>query len=327
MKYLLISLSALFLFTACSSKKYYEPENVSNHIELNKESMSSSITTMNKIGATLENKKIITKNGISDSKLPKGFDFLNITDDGRVIATNYIDKILIGNEEKVLKDVVVAASLKNGKLALVYSNNTIELIDINTSKTLFKEYLELSLANDTRITNPYFMGNLILFPTLNGKVIIVSSISNESVKNISVDPDSEFNNIISLNVIESSQTLIVASPNKIVSISPKEILSKDYEIRDIIVNKDDVYLATIDGRIIKLTPNLNEVSSKKYKYAKIHALAFTDSLYAVESQGFLINIKEDFKDDNVFNFSFNNEERMIAIGNKIYFDSKYITLP
>jgi hypothetical protein len=327
MKYLLISLSALFLFTACSSKKYYEPENVSNHIELNKESMSSSITTMNKIGATLENKKIITKNGISDFKLPKGFDFLNITDDGRVIATNYIDKILIGNEEKVLKDVVVAASLKNGKLALVYSNNTIELIDINTSKTLFKEYLELSLANDTRITNPYFMGNLILFPTLNGKVIIVSSISNESVKNISVDPDNEFNNIISLNVIESSQTLIVASPNKIVSISPKEILSKEYEIRDIIVNKEDVYLATIDGRIIKLTPNLNEVSSKKYKYAKIHALAFTDSLYAVESQGFLINIKEDFKDDNVFNFSFNNEERMIAIGNKIYFDSKYITLP
>jgi hypothetical protein len=327
MKYLLISLSALFLFTACSSKKYYEPENVSNHIELNKESMSSSITTMNKIGATLENKKTITKNGISTSKLPEGFDFLNITEDGKIIATNYIDKILIGDEEKVLKDAVVAASVKNGKLALVYSNNTIELIDIKTSKTLFKDYLELSLANDTRITNPYFMGNLILFPTLNGKVIIVSSITNESVKNISVDPDSEFNNIISLNVIESSQTLIVASQNKIVSISPKEILSKEYKVRDIIVNKEDVYLATIDGRIIKLAPNLNEVSSKKYKYAKIHALAFTDSLYAVESQGFLINIKEDFTHDSVYNFSFDNEERMIVVGNRIYFESKYITLP
>jgi hypothetical protein len=327
MKYLLISLSALFLFTACSSKKYYEPENVSNHIELNKESMSSSIDSMNKIGATLENKKIVTKDGISTSKLPDGFDFLNIAEDGRVIATNYIDKILIGNEERIVKDVVVAASLKNEKLALVYSNNTIELLDINTSKTLFKDYLPLSLANDTRITNPYFMGNLILFPTLNGKVIIVSTITNESVKNISVDPDNEFNNIISLNVIENSQTLIVASPNKIVSISPKEVLSKDYEVRDIIVNKENVYLATIDGRIIKLTPDLNEVASKKYKYAKIHALAFTDSLYAVESQGFLINIKEDFTQDTVYDFSFDNQERMIAVGNKIYFESKYITLP
>ena len=327
MKYILISLSALFLFTACSSKKYFEPEDVSSNIVLSKESMSSSITSMNKIGATLDNKKFITKNGISNYELPEGFDFLNLTEDGRIIATNYVDKILIGNQEKILKDVVIAASLKNEKLALVYSNNTLELIDVNTSKTLFKEYLPLSLANDTRITNPYFMGNLILFPTLNGKVIIISSTNNESVKNISVDPDSEFNNIISLNVIESSQTLIVATPNKIVSISPKEVLSKDYEVRDIIINKEDIYVATIDGQLIKLSASLNEVKSKKYKYAKFHALAFTDSLYAVESQGFLVNINSDFSKDSVYDFSFDNEERMIAIGNRIYFDSKYITLP
>lgn len=327
MKYILTSLLSLFLFTACSGKKYYEPEDVSSNIELNKESMSSSISSMNKIGGTLNNKQVITKNGISSYELPEGFDFLNITEDGRIIATNYIDKILIGKEERVVKDVVVAASLKNEKLALVYSSNTIELLDINTSKTLFKEYLPLSLANDTRITNPYFMGNLILFPTLNGKVIIVSSSNNESIKNISVDPDNEFNNIISLNVIESTQTLIVASPNKIVSISPKEILSKDYEIGDIIVNKENIYLATIDGQIIKLTANLDQVAKKKYKYAKIHALAFTDSLYAVESQGYLINIKDDFAEDTIYNFGFDNEERMIAIGNKVYFGSKYITLP
>lgn len=327
MKYLLISLSAIFLFTACSGKKYFEPEDVSSNIELNKESMSSSITSMNKIGATLENKEIITNTGISSFKLPENFDFLNVSADGRIIATNYIDKILIGNEEKAVKDVVVAASLKDNKLALVYSNNTIELIDINTNKTLFKEYLPVSIANDTRITNPYFMGNLILFPTLNGKVVIVSATTNESVRNISVDPDSQFNNIISLNVIESSQTLIVASPNKVVSISPKEILSKNYEVRDIIVNKDDIYLATIDGQIIKLTPSLVEVAKKKFKYAKIHALAYSNSLYAVESQGYLINLNQDFSDYKIYDFSFDNKERMIAIGDKVYYDSKYITLP
>ena len=327
MKYILISLSALLLFTACSSKKYFEPEDVSSNIELNKESMSSSIVSMNKIGATLEDGKIINGKGVSSFELPKGFDFLNTTADGKIIATNRINKILIGNEERIMKDVVVAASIKDDKLAVVYSNNTIELIDLKINKTLFKEYLPVSLANDTRITNPYFMGNLILFPTLNGKVIIVSALTNESVRNISVDPDSEFNNIISLNVIESSQTLIVASPNKVVSISTKEILAKNYEIRDIIVNKEDVYLATIDGQIIKLTPSLEEVAKKKYKYAKIHALAYSDSLYAVESQGYLINLNQDFTDDKIYKFGFDNEERMIAVGNKIYFDSKYITLP
>ncbi|CAM3834275.1 hypothetical protein [Arcobacter cloacae] len=327
MKYILISLSALFLFAGCSGKKYYEPEKTSSNIELNKESLGSNIKSINKIGATLNDHRVITKEGISSFELPKGFEFINLTNDGKIIATNYIDKILIGNEEKVVKDVVVAASVKDNKLALIYSNNTIELIDMNTNKTLFKEYSTLSLANDTRITNPYFMGNLILFPTLNGKVIIVSALNNESVKNIAVDPDNEFNNIISLNVIESTQTLIVASPNKIVSISPKEILSKSYDLRDIIVRDKDVYIATIDGQVIKLTANLEEVSKKKYKYAKIHALAFSDSLYAIESQGYLINISDDFNSDTVYKFSFDNEERMIAIGNRVYFGSKYITLP
>ena len=327
MKYFLILLSAIILFAGCSGKKYFEPEDTSSNIELNKESISASIVSMNKIGATLDNNKVLTKNGISSFELPEGFEFLNTTEDGKIIATNYKNKILVGDQEKIVKDVVVAASLRNGKLALIYSNNTIELIDFNSNKTLFKEYLPISLANDTRITNPYFMGNLILFPTLNGKVIIVSATNNESVKNIAVDPDNEFNNIISLNVIESTQTLIVASPNKVVSISPKEVLSKEYDVRDIVINKENVYIATVDGHIIKLTANLEEVAKKKYKYAKIHTLAFTDSLYAVESQGFLINIKEDFSQDTIYNFSFDNEERMIGIGNKIYFDSKYITLP
>ncbi len=327
MKYILVSLLSVFLFTACSGKKYFEPEDTSSNIELNEKSIPATIKSFNKIGATLEDNKVITKNGISQNELPEGFEFLNLTEDGRIIATNYIDKILIGNQERKVSEVVVAASLRNEKLALIYSNNSMELIDINTNKTLFKEYLPISLANDTRITNPFFMGNLILFPSLNGRVIIVSSVNNEAVRNISVDPDSQFNNIIYIGVIESNQTLIVASPNRVVSISPRDVISKEYDLRDIIVNNNDIYIATIDGQIIKLNATLDQVAKKKYKYAKIHALAFSDSLYAVESQGFLINIDENFDKDAIYDFSFDNGERMIAIGNKIYFGSDYITLP
>ncbi|WP_323659841.1 hypothetical protein [Aliarcobacter butzleri] len=327
MKYILVSLLSVFLFTACSGKKYFEPEDTSSNIELNEKSIPATIKSFNKIGATLEDNKVITKNGISQNELPEGFEFLNLTEDGRIIATNYIDKILIGNQERKVSEVVVAASLRNEKLALIYSNNSMELVDINTNKTLFKEYLPISLANDTRITNPFFMGNLILFPSLNGRVIIVSSVNNEAVRNISVDPDSQFNNIIYIGVIESNQTLIVASPNRVVSISPRDVISKEYDLRDIIVNNNDIYIATIDGQIIKLNATLDQVAKKKYKYAKIHALAFSDSLYAVESQGFLINIDENFDKDVIYDFSFDNEERMIAIGNKIYFGSDYITLP
>ena len=78
---------------------------------------------------------------------------------------------------------------------------------------------------------------------------------------------------------------------------------------------------------IDLDKYLEEVKSKKFKYSKIHALAFTDTLYAIESQEFIININDDFTNDRVYNFDFDNEERLIVIGNKIYTDSREITLP
>lgn len=327
MKFFVLPFFALLLFTACSTKKYYEPENTSDKIELNKQTMSSEIRSMNKNSATLFNNKFITKEGISKDNLPEGFDFLNFTDDGQVIATNYLNKILIGEEEKILKDVVVAASKRDDKLALVYSNNTMELLDLNTSKTLFKEYGSLSLANDTRIANPLFIGNLILFPALNGKLIVVSSVTNEAVRNIAVDVDNEFNNIIFLDVEKEKETLIIASPNKLVLVSSKDVISKDYDLRDIIVRDGNIYIATVDGHIIKLNLNLEELAKRKYKYAKIHALAHTGSLYALESQGYLINISEDFSSDTVYKFNFDNEKRSIALGNKIYYNSDYITLP
>ena len=327
MKHFLILLSALFLLTACGSKKYFEPENVKSTLKIEKSSLSSTIKSMNRDGATLEDGTIITGDGVSKFKLPENFNFLNTSNTGKVLATNYKDTLLIGNKEFKFDNIVVAASLKDNKLAVLYSDNSIELLDVNTKKTLFKEYLTVSLANDTRIANPHFMGNLILFPTLNGKIIIVSSITNKSVKNISVDLDNQFNNIIFLKVIEDKQTLIAASANKLVTISTEKVTLKDFQIRDIIINKESIYLATIDGRLIKLNLQLEKIKSKKFKYSKIHALAFTNSLYAVESQNYLININEEFTNNTVYDFDFNNEERLIVIKNKIYTDEREITLP
>ncbi len=327
MKHFLILLSALFLLTACGSKKYFEPENVKSTLKIEKSSLSSTIKSINRDGATLEDGTIITGDGVSKFKLPENFNFLNTSNTGKVLATNYKDTLLIGNKEFKFDNIVVAASLKDNKLAVLYSDNSIELLDVNTKKTLFKEYLTVSLANDTRIANPHFMGNLILFPTLNGKIIIVSSITNKSVKNISVDLDNQFNNIIFLKVIEDKQTLIAASANKLVTISTEKVTLKDFQIRDIIINKESIYLATIDGRLIKLNLQLEKIKSKKFKYSKIHALAFTNSLYAVESQNYLININEEFTNNTVYDFDFNNEERLIVIKNKIYTDEREITLP
>ena len=322
MKYLLVLF--LIVFTGCSNKKYFEPKEVQEKSNFNISSMASTIKSKNSIGATLGDSRIISTNGISTNKIPNNFKFLNNFGD-LFITSNYKDKLLIGTKELNTKEAVIAASIKNNILAMIYSNNSIELYDLDKNKTLFKEYLSLSLANDTRIVNPFFMNDIILFPTLNGKIVIVSLKTNKIVKDIIVDAKGKFNNLIYLNVV--NDVLITASANKVISIANGKLSTKEYEVRDIIVNKNSLYIATIDGQIIKTDLFLNEEAKKKFKYSKIHALAFSDSLYAIESQGFIIKVSEDFSKEEVIKFDFDNEQRMIVIDNKVYYDSNYLTLP
>lgn len=314
-------LIALLLLTGCSNKKYFEPED-SYSYEQDSADLSADIESFNRSGATLEDKTFISSSGVSSIQLLEGYEFLN-SSNGTIISTNNKDKVAIDNQEIEIGDIVVAASLENNLLALVYANNSIALYDVTLNKFVFKEYYKESIANDTRITSPHFMSNIILFPTLDGKVIVVSKAGNKVVKNIVVDPDSTFNNIIYLDVINDS--LIAATTNKIIAVGTGNIFLKDYEIREVITNASHIFIATIDGQLIKLDTQLNTLASKKYKFAKFHALAYGgEALYALESQGYLVKIEEDFIKDTVYDFSFDEESKAIAIKDTIYFGDEYI---
>lgn len=323
MKHLLLLAGLIFVLAGCAGKEFYEPEDTVGDYDNNKASLNADITSMNKDGATLDNGEIITKRGVSKFKIPEGYNFLNISDD-IVISSNYKDKVLLDKKEIEVGGVVIAATLKDNKLALLFSNNSIQLYDINTNKILLKEYFTHSFVNDTRIANPYFMSNIILFPTLDGKIIVVSNAENKVIKNIVVDADGQFNNIIFLDVIDD--TLVAATANKIISVGDGILNIKDYSVRDIITKDKNIYIATIDGQIIKTDISLNIMDRKKYKYAKIYALAYGTSLYALESQGYLINISEDFKTDKIYDFDFDNEKKVIALGDTIYYNDEYIIL-
>lgn len=322
MKYLLTLLAALFLITGCSQRQYFDPED-SESFNQDSKSMGSDIIAFNKDGATLEDGKVITQKGIMDNKIPEGYEFLNIVD-GKVIATNNFDKISIDNKIHEMGSVIIAASIKDGILALIHSDDAISLYDMKTKKTLFKEYLGKSFANDVRIANPYFMSNIVLFPGLDGKVVVVSMQNYKVVRNITVDADGRFNNIIFLDVV--NDTLVAATANKIISVGDGVLNIKKYEIRDVISHGNDLYIATIDGQIIKTDISLNIADRKKFQFAKFYALAFGESLYALESQGYLINISNDFKKDTIYDFSFDEEEKVISVKDTIYFGSDYIKL-
>ncbi len=323
MRHLLLLTGLVFILAGCAGKEFFEPTSTDGKYDSKETVLNANIASMNKDGATLNSGEIITKRGVSKFKIPKDFTFLNLSED-IVISSNYKDTVLLNEKEIKVNGVVVAASLKDNKLALLFSNNSIGLYDIETDKILLKEYFPHSFVNDTRIANPYFMSNIILFPTLDGKIVVVAEANNKIVKNIVVDADGQFNNIIFLNVI--NDTLVAATANKVISVGDGVLNIKDYNIRDIISKDDNIYIATIDGQIIKTDISLNIMNRKKYKYAKIYALAFGSSLYALESQGFLINISDDFENDKIYDFKFDNKKRVIALDDTIYYNDRYIIL-
>ena len=323
MKHLLLLAGLVFVLAGCAGKEYFEPEDTIGDYDNNKSSLNGDIISMNKDGATLDSGEIITKRGVSKFKIPEGYHFLNISDEA-IISSNYKDKVLVDKKEIAVSGVAIAASLKENKLALLFSDNSIQIYDMKTEKVVLKEYFTHSFVNDTRIANPYFMSNIILFPTLDGKIVVVSEANNQVIKNIVVDADGQFNNIIFLDVIKD--TLVAATANKVISVGDGVLNLKDYSIRDIITKDETIYIATIDGQIIKTDISLNIMDRRKYKYAKFYALAYGTSLYALESQGFLINISNDFKSDAIYDFSFDNTQKVIALGDTIYYNDESIIL-
>ena len=318
-------ITIIAIFTGCSSKQYFEPENTISSYGASIHSMPQYIRSLNKDGATLGDYRIINKDGISKFSLPNGYHFLNKIDQ-IVIASNRSGQLLLRNKKNILtfKKNVIAASLKGNLLALVFADNSIGVFDISTNKFKLKEYQEPSLVNDIRIANPIFLDDIILFPTLNGNLLIASNKTFKVIKTINIDPNSKINNVIFLSTI--GNTMIAATSNKILSLGDDTFSLKDYNIKDIISHDQYIYVATLEGEILKLDLSLDKLVKKKFKFAKIHALGFGTQLYALESQDYLISLNDDFSEIKVYDFDFDETRKTIVIDDTLYFDDEYIEL-
>lgn len=306
--------------------------------ELQKTALESPVKSFNRKGATLANQKVITDSGISDIQLKEGFNFLNKVEN-TIISADNDGKLRIVDIEIVLNKVIVAASIKDTLVAIVFADNSIALYDMAKKQIVFKEYYKESLVNDIRIENPIFMKDIILFPTLDGKVIVVSIDAPKVLRTILVDSSTKFNNISYFDIVDNA--LVAASANQIISLT-NDVITKEFEIRDIIRKDKFIYLATLDGQILKLDPSLNILAKTKFKYAKVYSLGVKgDYIYALESQGYIIRLDNDLQNESIYSLSFNNEAKSVTLGDKIYFQQTklneasstfynedfYITLP
>jgi len=320
-KILLISFIS-FIFLGCSSKQYYEAKETSS-INVSIIDIPSYIKSINSNGATLDDNRYLDKFGISSNKLKEGFYFINNSNNDIISANKKGELYINDNKHFKFKSNVVSASLKGDLLALIFSNNVIAIYDIKSNEFKLKKYLEASYLNDTRIAMPLFLNTIILFPTLDGKVLIVDEKTYEVTKALTIDPKSEINNIILLENINN--TLIVASQNIISSLSNANAIKKEFFIQSYTTDDNFIYLATLDGRILKLDKDLKIIKSKKFRFAKFQAISVSkDAIFAVESQGYLVKLSHDFKTLKVDTISFENDEKVFSSKNKIYFEDKLL---
>ena len=196
---------------------------------------------------------------------------------------------------------IISSTTKNNMVALGFSDNSIVLFDKKDKKILFQEYLNKSIINDIKIANPIFLKSIVLYPTLNGKIIIVDIKKRVKIKTINIDPQNNINNIIFLSQI--GDTLVSATPNKLFTFANGSVNIKDFNIKRIVVKDKFIYIITLEGNIIKFDENLKEIANKKFKFAKFLALSVDENIYALESQEYLIKLDKNMKEVNIYNFN------------------------
>ncbi|MCX6051532.1 MAG: hypothetical protein NTZ60_03370 [Campylobacterales bacterium] len=308
LSFVLLTLSILF-FGACSSKKVFEPKNVVGKWDKYGSSPKGVVDITSNV-AMLENRTVLAKDTIIDIEIAKSYRLLAKSDgwiisstiDGNLMLQFILDKNIVENFE--LKKTIASASIKNNMLAVLFADNEMALYNISTKELLLKEQGDPSLAVDSRITSPHFMGELVLFPTLDGKVVIINSKLKKKLRTIIVSSEEHFNNIIYFNVIDNK--IIAATGNKILSIATKEEREK-YEIRTIAYDNKDIFLTTKQGEVVSITPDLKLNAKTKFPFAHfLGMITTTDKVYLLEKEGYLIELSKDLKEQKIYKANIDN---------------------
>ena len=327
-KYIFFASLFILLFSACSTKKVFEPENVDNDWS-KYGSLDESIIDTSLNVALLEDGSVLTKDGVVHVNIDEKDRVISYSDnwilsatlDGNITLTSVDDKTL--KENFSLKKTIAAASVKDDTLAILFADNELALYSISTKKIFFKEQGSESLAVNTKIVNPYFLNDLVVFSTLDGKIIIINAKLKKKLRTVIVSAEDNFNNVIYFKMINNK--IVAATGYKILSMSDKEIRAK-YEIRNIVYDDKDIFVTTKQGEVVSLTPNLELNAKIKFPFAHfLGMISNGDNLYILEKEGYIIVLNKNMKDYSIYDVDveegfifttdtafYNNDEKILV---------------
>ncbi len=317
------------LFAGCGSKNYYKPQKVDGKVTQSK-TVDSKIVDVSRDGATYDNGQVVVKDiGILDLNIPKGFTFVNSIDSGIIITSKSGDAKILSNKNEILfqknfDKQLVSASLKDNLLAMVFIDNEIMLYDIKDDKIQYKQSLSQVLTIDARAANPIFLDNLLLFATLDGRVLIMSLDNKTVVRDVSISNKEFFNNVIFLDNFED--TLVAATASKIISVNKRQNNTLNLDIKDIVYQDKNIYVFTKNGEVILLDESLKKEKELKFTFGHFVGVALGEKLYVVEKRGYLIEIEKDLSSYRVLKLPNEVDGSLFFDKNKIYFDNYYIEI-
>lgn len=326
---LALSLGAVLLLSGCSHKEVYKPEDIKGEWR-NAGRLSASIVQSTESAALLDNGRLLTKSGEKNVKIPEEYRLLNADDTWIVTQSPEKNLVLFASEGKgdpltlELKREVAAASVQNDTVAILFANNEMALYSLENKKLTFKESANAPVAVDSRIANPYFLKELVLFLTLDGKIVIVNSETKQVLRSVIINSEEYFNNVTYMNVIDNN--LVASTGNGVLALSQKESREK-YEIRNIVYASDGIWLTTKQGEIIALTPNLQFKAKKKFPFAHFVGLSVqNDRVYALEQEGYMIAITKNLLTYDVYDVDMDSENKIFLGDGRFYFDDRYINI-
>lgn len=328
-----VSLAAalLLLGSGCAHKNVYEPA-VVNAKAPRPAPLKKGLHNVVREGAMLGSRSVVTKkSGIIKDMLPKGYYFVNESE-GKIIVADSDGHLQIRDKadgsvrfSAAFSAPVVSAALHGNLLAMVLSDNTIVLYDIRARRERYREALGKVIAIDARAANPVFVNDLIVFPTLDGRLLIMDSHSDTILRDVALSDKEFFNNVIFLQVHDN--ILVAATASKVVVITPTDIYTYQADIKDILYLGHDIYLFTKDGKVIRLNEKLKKIEEKDFEFANFVAVAeMNGKLYGVEKGGYLIEMDRHLGDVRVKALEEDVEQPVLIAGGKLYIGDKVIPL-
>jgi|GEM_PF-247366 len=320
----------VLLATGCSEKNYFEPKEIQGSVQYDGE-LPAKIVEIGYAAATLENGQVITKEGLQSFKLPKGYRY--IAGAGPLVAAAGDCKPNIvydtDTNETIRLDLprrMVAALFIPGSdtLAFVLEGNSYGLYDYRRKKLIAKYTSDPAITADIRIANPIMLDQLVLMPTLDGKLVILNKTTGGKIREIVVGKGEEFNNIIYLNVI--GNRLVAATPHRIISVSPKIMDAQSMEIADVVFVDDAIYILAKDGTIYHCDVDLKILDSRKFPFAHFVGVIYGEFIYVVEREGYIIATDPMLSMANVFKIPDRIDDWFFTTTDAFYYDRYYFKL-